>query len=70
MYYRDLAAYLNDEFYQCLNVYRISEDLGCLPFDGGWARQPEWIVRAIMLFKREAALWEQREYEKHTEKGK
>jgi hypothetical protein len=58
-----MAAYLTDEFFQCYNVYRMSEDLGCLPFGGGWAQQPEWIIRAIMLFKREDALWEKKERE-------
>jgi hypothetical protein len=63
-----MAAYLTDEFFQCWNVYRISEDAGCLPFSGGWAEQPEWMIRSIMLFKREEALWEQKEY-KESPKG-
>jgi len=29
----------------------MSENLGCLPFAGGWAEQPEWITRVISLFK-------------------
>jgi len=65
-----MAEYLTDEFFQCYNVYRISEDTGCLPFGGGWAQQPEWIVQAIMLFKKEAALWEQREYEERKDRGR
>ena len=65
-----MESYLSDEFFQCYNVYRMSEDLGCLPFAGGWAQQPEWIIRAIMLFKREAALWEQREYAERKNEGR
>jgi len=61
--YGDMESYLTDEFFQCWEVYLLSEDIGCLPFTGGWAEQPEWIVRAIMLFKRETALWEQKEHE-------
>jgi len=58
-----MASYLTDEFFQCWNVYRISEDVGQLPFAGGWAQQPEWMIRSIMLFKREDALWEKKESE-------
>jgi hypothetical protein len=61
--FSDMASYLTDEFFQCWNVYRISEELGSLPFSGGWAEQPEWMVRAILLFKREAALHEQKEFD-------
>jgi hypothetical protein len=25
--------------------------MGCLPFSGGWAEQPEWITRAICALK-------------------
>jgi len=27
--------------------------LGCLPFAGGWAQQPEWIIRALSALKAE-----------------
>ncbi|MCL2765959.1 MAG: hypothetical protein FWD40_11890 [Treponema sp.] len=27
------------------------ENLGCFPFAGGWAEQPEWIIRALSTFK-------------------
>lgn len=64
--YRDLDAYLTDEFFQCWNVYRISEETGALPFAGGWAEQPEWIVRAIMLLKQEEAIRERQESEGKT----
>jgi len=63
-----MDAYLTDEFFQCYEIYYTSEELGCLPFAGGWAQQPEWMIKAILLFKREAALWEQREFEERAGK--
>jgi len=27
------------------------ENLGCLPFGGGWAEQPEWITQALSVLK-------------------
>ncbi|MCL2762232.1 MAG: hypothetical protein FWD36_03365 [Treponema sp.] len=27
------------------------ENLGCLPFSGGWAEQPEWIIQALSVLK-------------------
>jgi hypothetical protein len=27
------------------------ENLGCLPFAGGWAEQPEWITQALSVLK-------------------
>jgi len=65
-----MLAYLTDEFFQCWEIYHTSEELGCLPFSGGWAQQPEWMIKVIMLFKRETALWELREYEENKNKGK
>jgi hypothetical protein len=34
-----------------LEVFYTSENLGCLPFAGGWAEQPEWITRALAVLK-------------------
>jgi len=27
------------------------ENLGCLPFSGGWAQQPFWITQALSVLK-------------------
>ena len=27
------------------------ENLGCLPFTGGWAEQPAWITQALSVLK-------------------
>jgi len=32
-------------------VFCLSENMGCLPFAGGWAEQPEWIAHAISTLK-------------------
>jgi len=50
---RDAAEYINEEFLTALEVYCVTENLGCLPFAGGWAEQPEWIVRAVTALKTE-----------------
>ena len=31
----------------------MTENLGCLPFAGGWAEQPLWIARALSVLKAE-----------------
>lgn len=51
--------YVNERFWQAYRVYLVTETLGCLPFGGGWAEQPEWIVTALTAFKSEMALWRQ-----------
>ena len=49
----DAAAYINEEFFAAVDVLYTCETLGCLPFAGGWAEQPEWIVRALSVLKTE-----------------
>jgi hypothetical protein len=61
---KDLAAYLSEEFYTALEVYYISENMGCLPFAGGWAEQPEWITLAISTLKVERLNVDKEESEK------
>ena len=34
-----------------LDVFYTTENLGCLPFAGGWAEQPEWITMALSVLK-------------------
>jgi len=34
-----------------MNVFCMCENLGCLPFAGGWAEQPEWITQALAVLK-------------------
>ena len=47
----EAASYVNEEFISALNVFCTSENLGCLPFAGGWAQQPAWITQAISVLK-------------------
>ena len=47
----EAASYITEAFYAALEVFYISETLGCLPFAGGWAEQPEWITRALSVLK-------------------
>jgi len=59
-------------------VFYTSESMGCLPFAGGWAEQPEWITQAISILKverwrideeeREAKRQEQEEARKHVKR--
>jgi hypothetical protein len=67
---RDAASYITEEFYTVLNVFCMCENLGCLPFAGGWAQQPEWITQALSVLKVER--WkvdeEERELKKQEEK--
>ena len=63
---RDAAAYVNEEFYAALEVFHASEVMGCLPFAGGWAEQPEWITKAIATLKVER--WKADEEERETKR--
>ncbi|MDR1575598.1 MAG: hypothetical protein LBS37_06290, partial [Treponema sp.] len=45
------ASYITEEFYTMLDVFYTSENLGCLPFAGGWAEQPAWIAQALSVLK-------------------
>jgi hypothetical protein len=47
----DAASYITEEFYAALDVFCMCENLGCLPFAGGWAEQPEWIIQALSVLK-------------------
>ena len=49
----DAASYITAEFTAALNVFCMCENLGCLPFAGGWAEQPEWIIKALAVLKTE-----------------
>jgi len=59
-------------------VFYTSENMGCLPFAGGWAEQPEWITQAVLILKverwkideeeREAKRQEQEEARKHAKR--
>lgn len=48
---------MNEDFWQAYHVYLMTESLGCLPFAGGWAEQPEWVVTALSIIKSEMAIW-------------
>lgn len=52
---KNAGEYLTEEFFTCYYVWVQSENLECLPFLGGWAEQPEWIVDAIRILKGERA---------------
>ena len=47
----EAASYITEEFYTMLEVFYTSENLGCLPFAGGWAEQPAWITGALSTLK-------------------
>ena len=64
---KDAAAFLTEEFFTALEVYCVSENMGCLPFAGGWAEQPEWITLAISTLKAERFNVDKEESEKERQ---
>ena len=68
----DAASYITGEFVSAFEVFCTCETLGCLPFAGGWAEQPEWITRSLAVLK--AELWkadeEEREQKRWEEEGR
>jgi hypothetical protein len=65
---QDAAAYITEEFCSALEVFCVSENMGCLPFSGGWAEQPEWITQAISVLKVER--WKADEEEREIKRQK
>ena len=49
----EAASYINEKFCTALEVFYLTENMGCLPFSGGWAEQPEWITLALSTLKAE-----------------
>jgi hypothetical protein len=47
----EAASYITGDFYTMLEVFYITENLGRLPFAGGWAEQPAWITGALNTLK-------------------
>ena len=47
----DAVTYITEEFITAFEVFITSENMGCLPFSGGWAEQPEWITQAMSILK-------------------
>jgi len=58
--------YINEEFYAALDVFYMCENLGCLPFAGGWAEQPQWITQALAVLKVER--WKADEEEREAKR--
>jgi hypothetical protein len=46
-----------------LEVFYTSENLGCLPFSGGWAEQPAWIAQSLSVLKVEKSRVDEEERE-------
>lgn len=63
----DAESYLTEEFYTCWYVYCMTENLGSLPFAGGWAEQPCWISEALSILKVEESQMEQEKYKEDEE---
>lgn len=59
---KNAQNYLTEEFYLCWYVYCMTENLGTLPFAGGWAEQPFWITEAIAILKVEESKMEAEKY--------
>lgn len=66
----DAGTYLTEEFYQALHVFYTTENLGVLPFAGGWAEQPEWIVTVLTTLKAEQSRIEREELEGRKKNAK
>lgn len=55
---------MNDTFWSAYVIFCKTENLGCLPFAGGWAEQPADVVDVINLFKIEQSRWDSEQFEK------
>jgi len=68
---KDAASYLNEEFFAAWDVYCLTENMGCLPFAGGWAEQPYWITQGVSTLKLERYRVdeEEREIERQKQEG-
>ncbi|MGP1587268.1 MAG: hypothetical protein ACTTHG_02875 [Treponemataceae bacterium] len=63
---KSFKDYLNEYFFSCLEVFYLTENMGCLPFAGGWAEQPAEITAVINLFRIERSIWDKEQMEKES----
>ena len=59
----EALSYITEEFCAAWEVFCHSENLGCLPFSGGWAEQPLWVTQALSVLKVEKHLADEEERE-------
>ena len=62
----ECASYITEEFISALDVFYTCENLGCLPFAGGWAEQPQWITQSLAVLKVER--WKADEEEREAKR--
>jgi hypothetical protein len=65
---RDIPGYFTDDYYSALKVYNRYRRFG-LPFLGGWAEQPEWLIELLETFiavEERAASFQRQKVEKSS----
>ena len=45
----EVDSFIDENFFTALQVYCLTENLGCLPFGGGWAEQPATVINSLKL---------------------
>lgn len=68
--YDEIEKYLTDEFFECLEIFYLTENLGVPPFSEGWTEWPEQVVIALNTLKVEKALYDQKEMQEMKDKHK
>jgi hypothetical protein len=47
--------------YRLVNLFYTTQQLNTLPFDGGWAEQPAYVIDAMTICARQDAIRKERE---------
>lgn len=66
----EVDSFIDENFFTALEVYCLTENLGCFPFSGGWAEQPADIITAINCLKIEQSRIEREEWEAEKKRNK
>lgn len=64
----EVDSFIDENFFTALQIYCLTENLGSLPFAGGWAEQPADIITVINSLKLEQSRIEREEWESEKKK--
>ncbi len=62
----DVPRYMTDYFWSCLRLWVLTENLGALPFGGGWADNPHEIVQVVNALRVASSQYDEEQRERRS----
>lgn len=62
----DVPRYMTDYFWSCLHLWVLTENLGTLPFGGGWADNPHEIVQVVNALRVASSQYDEEQRERRS----